>query len=1615
MRKKQLRFTTPPAGYYQLMVKFKNLLTWVDNLIFTGRFWEFTLKQQQRVVAKLRALYTKLSAINHPLALKVAGAATCFLLFAGTAKAQTPSFVKKTGINSPINFTDIYGMHTASGEHCYIKDGVFADVDKDGDLDLVILATSQYETKIAYFENVNGQYIENSNDNPFSGLTASYSIDIIDVDADENLDIVLTYEGSGSRINHFEFNAESGEFEYATGSGVIGKRYALTGVVDNLNVKFLDINADGLPDMVCSGVKDGNNYIGTFFQNADHSFGDIQDNVPIQASQMPDGQYQMAVADMDRDGDKDLIIYAPYATGFCSYFRNNGDATFTKVTETANIPLPLAQLSQKSILIPGDIDNDNQTDIFQPGNQSEDVFYNDQAFFSNTTISLPVAENEYLNLYFDNYPYTVTPAMVLANDAINYTEGTLVAKFISSTNGGIITANGINYYDVLTTEGYHRVTYRIGNALTPGDTVWGNTTETGIFPVPLQVAMVSDSTGDLSINLNFNTSINYSAYAIYGKNTITLESPGLKRGPATYTLPNYTAGDTIKIYGYGITYFIADSIQLNYLDASRCSSLGGLSCCSNHLTYLDVSKNTNLYKFSCSNNLIDTLYLPPLGDDGSELEVDHNYLKTLILPAYASYLNVSYNLLDTLDISQVNGLSTLICQYNNLKQLTLGTNNELAYLVCNNNQLTSLDLAGVENLMTLMCQNNSLTSLNVSNKPSLFYLECQNNQLNLATLPQNSSQYVVNPTIGMGGYNYAPQAPVNITYDYYNRVDLSDEYMIYDAENIAHQTEFTWITTAGVTLVEGTDYFMNEGYFTFFANLTDSIYCTMYNAALPQLHGDSVLYTVKIMPSAAKLTKTMVSQANGNLSFEYVDYAGEFFIDYGSGIKQVTSAVMSKSSVVNSKDGSSKVSENDSYTIANYIAGTPINIYGPGIGRLYIDSLSLTELNVSHLTQLYRIYCNSNLLTQLDISNNKLLYILDCSNNKFDFVTLPWAGYIEKNVSKADSEDPYIYAPQAKLSAIVNNGLVDLSSQLTAYDSDSVLHITTYVWFTKDGSVLSSDYYTESNGQFRFIQTPVDSVYCVMANDTYPLFVNENALRTQLLKIEAHRPIIISMPEISINEDEPVNLDLTKFTVDYYNQSLLAIQILAGNNYSFNGTTITPTSNFNGTLPVTIMVVDGNIQSEEVTINLTVNPVNDAPVLSAVTSKTINEDGSLTLALTDATASDVETDELTLVVLSGDNYSVDQTVVTPTSGFYGQLVVPVYVTDGELNSDTLNVEVTVVPVPTTPVITWETPVTTVYGGSIGNAVMNAATTANGTITYSFSADSVFDAGTHTLTAWFTPNEANDYNAISKITEYVVTKAGLTVTANDQAIQFGSTIPELTYTYNGFVNNENESVLDTKPVASTTATSESSAGEYDIIVSGGSDNNYSFTYVKGTLTINEKVADPELSVSVATLVMGNQDNSTATFDITSNIDWSVESSESWLHANPENGNGNKTITLNADENSTAESRSATITVTGTGVASQTITVTQDASVGIDDNTMLTINIYPNPGNSWVNIQLPNGIQKATLEIYNTVGTKIHQVNLNTTENQVNVSELNQGIYIFRIMADKQTKLIRWIKN
>ena len=139
----------------------------------------------------------------------------------------------------------------------------------------------------------------------------------------------------------------------------------------------------------------------------------------------------------------------------------------------------------------------------------------------------------------------------------------------------------------------------------------------------------------------------------------------------------------------------------------------------------------------------------------------------------------------------------------------------------------------------------------------------------------------------------------------------------------------------------------------------------------------------------------------------------------------------------------------------------------------------------------------------------------------------------------------------------------------------------------------------------------------------------------------------------------------------------------------------------------------------------------------------------------------------------------------------------------------------------------------------------------------------------------------NYNVTLVNGKLTVTKAPLTITAKSYTIKQGDALPTFEAEYAGFKNNETNSVLTTQPTITTTATSASAPGTYEIVVSGASATNYDITYVKGTLTISAVEVEPVTETETTTFSEDVNENTDLSNTIIDNTYYTM---------NAENGDG-----------------------------------------------------------------------------------------------------------------------------
>jgi hypothetical protein len=149
------------------------------------------------------------------------------------------------------------------------------------------------------------------------------------------------------------------------------------------------------------------------------------------------------------------------------------------------------------------------------------------------------------------------------------------------------------------------------------------------------------------------------------------------------------------------------------------TALDFLNVAFNDLTQLDLSQNTELRVFGCRFNSLTSLDL----SNNTKLEylaAESNNLTSLILNSdYLTIIECNENQLTSLDVSQCPALINLNCSINGITSLDISQNTELEVLTCWANGLSGLDTSNNLLLRYLGCSDNGITNLDLSQNINL--------------------------------------------------------------------------------------------------------------------------------------------------------------------------------------------------------------------------------------------------------------------------------------------------------------------------------------------------------------------------------------------------------------------------------------------------------------------------------------------------------------------------------------------------------------------------------------------------------------------------------------------------------------------------------------------------------------------------------------------------------------------------------------------------------------------------------------------------------------------------------------------------------------------------------
>ena len=288
------------------------------------------------------------------------------------------------------NFTKITIGNIVTDHGSYIY-GVWGDFNNDGYLDLFV--TNDGGANAFYLNNTNGTFTSVTEGDPVQDNNSDHiGAAEGDYDNDGNLDLAVSggiAVSSGLPTVLYHGNGD-GTFSRASG-GVVANQLGHFGPC-----VWVDYDRDGFLDLFVAdhGYYNAGARNRLYHNNGDGTFTEITSGGIV--TDIGDG-FDCLWADYDNDGFDDLLVcnLGPSGTGTATNFlyHNNGDGTFTRVTDAA-VHIGTDTWSDGS---PGgawgDYDNDGFQDLFVAGNDgtSDRLYHNqgDGTFAIATTLARP--------------------------------------------------------------------------------------------------------------------------------------------------------------------------------------------------------------------------------------------------------------------------------------------------------------------------------------------------------------------------------------------------------------------------------------------------------------------------------------------------------------------------------------------------------------------------------------------------------------------------------------------------------------------------------------------------------------------------------------------------------------------------------------------------------------------------------------------------------------------------------------------------------------------------------------------------------------------------------------------------------------------------------------------------------------------------------------------------------------------------------------------------------------------------------------------------------------------------------------------------------------------------
>ncbi len=256
-----------------------------------------------------------------------------------TGSASIVELYKNNGDNTFSKTSNTFAVNT-------VYDVAWGDFDNDGDLDLLIAST------------LNSKVFENKGDGTFAEKASLADVFMgkclwVELDNDGYKDVILTGSG-GTKIYK---NNHNGTFTLQT--------ITLPTVSNYSSVACGDYDNDGDLDILLAGLdSDASTEITKVFKNDGNFTFTEQTGIVLQGV----ANCSVAWADMDNDGDMDIVLTGGGADVYTKIYDNNGNGTFTELAQT------FKGLFKSAVSI-ADYDNDGYRDLIVSGTVSDADYY----------------------------------------------------------------------------------------------------------------------------------------------------------------------------------------------------------------------------------------------------------------------------------------------------------------------------------------------------------------------------------------------------------------------------------------------------------------------------------------------------------------------------------------------------------------------------------------------------------------------------------------------------------------------------------------------------------------------------------------------------------------------------------------------------------------------------------------------------------------------------------------------------------------------------------------------------------------------------------------------------------------------------------------------------------------------------------------------------------------------------------------------------------------------------------------------------------------------------------------------------------------------------------------